>query len=325
MKLIDWVKSSPSRKVIPLAGYPGIKLTGSSVRETLENPELQVRSLKVLFDRIQPDGILPIMDLTVEAQALGVKIQMPDQEAPSVVDHPLKSPSDLQSLTVPDPIKSGRMPVYLRVAELLKAILPDVARGCYAIGPFTLAGEMVGVEPLSFLLYENPEFARAAIEFSAQVTTAYLKAQLGSGATFGVILEPTAVILSPKMFNDFCLPALKIITQSIPQPIVLHICGDTEHLLEGMKNTGAQGLSLDSPVDLPAAAKKLPSDLVLIGNLHPVEVMVELSQGEVREKTRSLLSAMSGFPNFILSSGCDLPPETPIENIHALVQIARSI
>ena len=325
MRLIDWVKKTPARKVIPLAGYPGVKLGSGMIRENLEDPEHQARSLKSLFDRIEPDGVLPIMDLTVEAQALGVKIQMPDQEAPSVIDHPLRSPSDLESLIVPDPKKSGRMPIYLRVAELLKAILPDAARGCYAIGPFTLPGEMAGVEPLSFLLYENPEFARAAIEFSAQVTAAYLKAQLGAGATFGVILEPTAVILSPKMFNDFCLPVLKKIIQSIPQPIVLHICGDTDHLLEGMKNTGAQGLSLDSPVDLPAVARKLPPDLVLIGNLHPVEVMVELSAGEVREKARLLLSAMSGFPNFILSSGCDLPPETPIENIQALVQAARSI
>ena len=323
MKLIDWVRKTPGRKVIPLSGYPGVKLTGKSIRENLEDPELQVRSLQALFDRTRPDGVLPIMDLTVEAQALGVKIQMPDQEAPSVIDHPLKNLSDLESLTVPDPQKSGRMPGYLRVAELLRVSLPRAARGCYAIGPFTLAGEMAGVEPLSFLLYENPEFARAAIDFSSRVTAVYLKAQLQAGATFGVILEPTAVILSPKMFNEFCLPALKRITQAIPQPIVLHICGDTGHLLEGMKNTGAQGLSLDSPVDLPAAAKKLPSDLVLIGNLHPVEVMVELSEGAVREKARSLLSAMSGFPNFILSSGCDLPPETPIENIQAMVQEAR--
>jgi uroporphyrinogen decarboxylase len=105
---------------------------------------------------------------------------------------------------------------------------------------------------------------------------------------------------------------------------VLHICGNTTHLIPGMARTGAQGASLDSPVDFAAAAQKIPPDLVLIGNVDPVGVMLEGNPEKVKDAAASLLKKMAGKRNFILSSGCDLPRDTPHENIDALIKAAKT-
>jgi uroporphyrinogen-III decarboxylase len=91
-----------------------------------------------------------------------------------------------------------------------------------------------------------------------------------------------------------------------------------------MTQTGAHGLSLDSVVSFPDIATQVPPEIALIGNLAPVDVIMQGSQQDVINATRRLLDAMEPYPNFILSSGCDLPLETPLDNIRSLVQVAKS-
>ena len=105
--------------------------------------------------------------------------------------------------------------------------------------------------------------------------------------------------------------------------MILHICGDTSHLVKNMCATGAQGLSLDSPVDLARAAREVDPDVVLIGNIDPVGVMVQETPEGVRRAVRALLDSMEPYENFILSTGCDLPYETPFENIDAFMKEGR--
>jgi uroporphyrinogen decarboxylase len=264
-----------------------------------------------------------MMDLTVECEALGIPIEMPLDAPPSVSRQPILNSSDLEGLEIPDPPVSGRMPVFLEVVRYLKHGFPELLVGAYGIGPFTLAGELAGVESLSLLLYQDPGLARRILGFSARVSETYLKAQLEAGAGMLVILEPSAVLLSPRLFQDFCLPLLRKIIATLAGPVILHICGDTDHLLPAMAATGAQGLSLDARVDLLEAVRVVPPETVLVGNLHPVEVMVELAPRQVEEKTQDLLRRMQGIENFILSSGCDLPAETPIANIQAMIAACR--
>jgi uroporphyrinogen decarboxylase len=100
---------------------------------------------------------------------------------------------------------------------------------------------------------------------------------------------------------------------------VLHVCGNTSNLAEEMAATGVQGISLDAMVDLAAVAKRVPRDCVVMGNIDPVRVMVNQSPEGVRQAVRDLCEKMSAYENFILATACDLPPETPLENIVAFV------
>jgi len=308
--------------VIPLLGAPGVKLSNTTLKENLTDEDIQLRTIKLLAEKFHPDGIFPFMDLTVEAEALGLDINFSENENPAVRDHSIKTEEDLESVRLRYRGISGRMPLFIKVVEGLSKDL-SIIKGAYTIGPFTLAGELMGVGELSMNVILNPDLAHKFIEFTTSVIKDYAEALLDAGADIIAVLEPSAVMLSPKQFEEFSGRYFSRLVRELKVPLILHICGDTTHLLEKMSETGAVGLSLDSLVDLKEASRVVPGSIALIGNLDPVGVFLRSTPEEVAIATRNLLEKMRGVNNFILSSGCDLPIDTPLENIEAFMRVGR--
>lgn len=307
------------RPVAPLAGFPAVRLNQTSIKANLTNPELQAKSLMELYRRVRPDILLAMMDLTVEAEAMGAPIRMPEDDNPAVAAHLVKSAADLGGLEIPNS-PSGRMNVFIETLRLLKkAEAPTV--GAYVIGPFTLASEFVGAENAALMTITEPGTVKALLEPAVQVITMYAKSQIDAGADLIVILEPDAMYLSAEKFRAFSAPYVGRIIKSLSAPVVLHICGDTSHLHKDMAATGAAGLSLDADVDLAKARGCVPPEIVIIGNVSP-NLMLEGDANEISAACAKLLKAMKPYSNFILSSGCDLPVDTPIDNIVAMVSSA---
>ncbi len=320
MSLYDTVVNSSRRLAVPLMGSVGSRLTGQKLDDCLHDSAKHLNCLQALAETFSPDALFPIMDLTLEAEALGLTIAFAGDEAPSVAVHPVKSIEDLRLLRVPDPGEAGRLPIWLDVVAGMRE-LTDAAVACYVIGPFTLAAELVGAEDMAVATIQDSEFASEAIAFSCDVICRYAGA-LGERADIVTILEPSAVMLSPSTFGSFVGAALRTLTGVIKSngaSPVLHICGDSTHLLQEMANSGAEGFSLDSPVDLHKAASVVHSDQVLIGNVDPVGMMLEGDETAVGASCAALLDRMQSVPNFILASGCDLPADTPRGNISKLI------
>jgi len=308
--------------VIPLLDAPGIQLSNTTLRENLTDWAVQFNTIRILIDKFQPDGIFPFMDLTVEAEALGLEINFPENENPSVRNHSLKTEEDLRVLKLRYKGISGRMPVFIKAVENIAKNF-HIIKGAYAIGPFTLAGELMGVSELCMKVILNSELVHSFIEFSTYVIKDYVKALLDAGAETVAILEPSAVMLSPAQFEEFSGRYFSYLAEDLKAPLILHICGNSTHLLKKMSNIGAFGLSLDSPVNLREASNIIPNSVVLIGNLDPVGIFLQSTPEQVAKATMDLLGQMEGIKNFILSSGCDLPAVTPLENIEAFVKAGR--
>jgi len=99
----------------PLIGLPGVRLTNTKVSENYEDADIQFRSLKALHDKYRPNFMFNMMDLSLEAESLGLKILKPDDAPYTVVEHPIKNEHDLGKLDIPDPKKNGRMPIASKV------------------------------------------------------------------------------------------------------------------------------------------------------------------------------------------------------------------
>jgi len=285
--------------VIPLLGAPGITLSNTNLKENLINPEMQYKSLSMLIDKFCPDGIFPMMDLTVEVESLGLKLDFPQNNNPSVAEHPIKNEEDLKILKNKWQGIAGRMKVFIDVMEKI-AKKYSIIKGGYVIGPFTMAGELMGSTDISIGVMLNPKFILEVLDFSVQIISEYAHALFDAGADMVVVLEPLAVLLSPKQYNKFSLsPFKKLVSNLNNKSLILHICGDTNHLIKPMLDSGVIGLSLDSIMNLQS------------------------TPDEVAESTRSLKDNMKDVDNFILSSGCDIPLDTPLENIEAFMKAAR--
>jgi uroporphyrinogen decarboxylase len=320
VRLIDAVGRGAGTPVIPLAGYPGIAATGHAVEDVLTRAVAHLASLLFLEERYHPQCLFHVMDLTVEAEAVGLPIRFEGASPPSVVEHPVRTAGQVSSLRLPEPASRGRMPLFLEVVSELSPRVRGFV-GAYCVGPFTLAAELCGAEELAVRTITDPGFATDLVRFTTEVSSVYAQALAAVGAGVVTVLEPTAVILSPAGFEALCVQPLVAVADAVRRGgacPVLHICGDTRHLIGLMAATGMDGLSLDHPVDLEDVLASVPPDMLVLGNVNPVGVMVEGSPEDVRRTARSLVRRLGTHGNFVLSSGCDLPIETPLENLDAL-------
>ncbi|MGQ9622234.1 MAG: uroporphyrinogen decarboxylase family protein [Candidatus Caldatribacteriaceae bacterium] len=309
------------RPVVPLLGYPGLRLTGTNIKQNQFNHLVQFRSLSRLYDRFHPDAMFFLMDLSVEASALGLPVRFPLKDTPSVEEHPVKNLNDLDTFQKIDILGDGRVIVYLETLRHLRAALPCPV-GAYVIGPLTLAGLLVGANELAMRSVLDTTFFQGVLEFSKGVVHTYAKALKEAGADTIMVLEPTAVIFGPKTFRQNLAPLYRELVGILDDvEVILHVCGDTTHLVPEMSRCGVAGLSLDSSVDLRKAAEKA-NGLILMGNVSPVMMLFEEPK-EVYSATHGLLEAMNGYPYFVLSTGCDLPHDVPFENIDAFFQAGR--
>ncbi len=320
--LVDAARERAKPLVVPLMGYPGAALTQTSLRDNLFRSELHARSILALYERHQPDLVFPMMDLAVEAGALGLHVEFPENESPTVTEHPVRQTADLKRFEAIDVLMDKRLISFLETLSHLRKQL-DTPVAAYVTGPFTLAGLLMGATQIAEATIENPTLTVAVLELATRVIKDYALASVDAGAQLVVYLEPTAVMLSPSFFQTFSGSFVAQIEEVLDVPGVLHICGDTTHLIPHIIKTGVQGLSLDSLVKFADARKAVPSEIVLIGNIDPVSIMAQGSEMQVRSAVRSLLDDMHGDASFVLSTGCDLPLETPQRNIRTFMEEGR--
>jgi uroporphyrinogen decarboxylase len=181
---------------------------------------------------------------------------------------------------------------------------------------------LAGAEALTIDTIIDPDFCKRLLEFSTDVIIPYVKAQKDAGADAVMLLEPTAALLSPDMFMEFVNPYIDAIAREVDISLILHVCGNTTHLVDSMCKADICGLSLDSMVDLVAISKDMPQGMALSGNVSPVETMLDGTPEQVYSDTYSLMESMEGFSDFVLGTGCDLPTKTPIENIASFFKAA---
>jgi len=319
MKIENAGKGVP---VIPLMGFPGIQLSNTTIKENLENAEIQYESLKQLYKKFQPDGMFIMMDLTIEAEALGLETLKPKNSSFTIVDHPIKSKEDLEKLKLPDINKATRMPLMQDVVKKLNKNL-ECDTLAYVTGPFTLTGLLQGASAAMKNVLKKPELVKEILEFSTKVIKAYGNSLINAGVDMICILEPTATGLSPQQFMNFSGKYIKILEKEWEVPVILHICGDTTMLIEKMVEINCAGISLDYMVDLKEADQKIPEDIMIIGNVDPVNVIAYGERNKVKETVNKLLKDMNNRENFILSTGCDLPPDTDLDNIKYMIDLAK--
>ncbi|QRN85279.1 hypothetical protein JR334_10050 [Clostridia bacterium] len=199
----------------------------------------------------------------------------------------------------------------------LKARNPHLYVGGGCFGPFTLVGTMLGVENVCMSCIKSPAYVEELLHIAKSFIMDIAKACQENGADFFWIAEPTAVLLSPAMYKRFSGNYIKEIYSCISIPGFLHVCGDTTPHTKELVNTGAKCLSLDSVVDFRDMAHIVPSDIVLMGNVSPINMKL-LDQEKIVEEVASLNRDMKNYYNFVMSSGCLIPEETAEENIKAL-------
>jgi uroporphyrinogen decarboxylase len=317
------------RLVVPLVGFPGINMTGCTIKLAQQNYGEHFRVMKAIAETYEPDIIFPLMDLAVEANALGRYTLFPQEESATVV----RTEFSLEELTQIAQVNIAfdtRLIGYVETMKLMRIGLPDsVLKGAYVTGPYTLAALMMGADEAAMATVLRADELHAVCEFTTERIQEYVRLLIAAGAQVICVLEPSAVMLGPEQFATFSAGYVRYIIESCKYAgvaTIYHTCGNTMHLVDKMVEAGVHAISLDSQdagVDLPAVAKRLSSDAVIMGNVNPTGTILKGKPQDVEEEVHDLLERMAAYPSFVLSTGCDLPQETPLENIHAFMRAGR--
>ena len=150
--------------------------------------------------------------------------------------------------------------------------------------------------------------------------TAEARVIIASGADGICIAAPGAGLITPGLIAEFSTPYVNEICEAVEDDefmVLYHNCGNVEPLLDNLNLVKATAYSFGNAVDLSKTLEALPADKLVFGNIDPAGVIRHGSPQAIREQTLSLLSACGRYPNFVIASGCDIPPMTPLENIQA--------
>lgn len=323
-KPYDRIRSGPN------IGDHAANLIGVKVSELSFSVEKFLLGQIVANEKYAIEGTVVGPGLGGIAEALGSKLIFPDHGAPYVTDYAIKSFSDLDKISLPDPQKSGRFPFILQTAEALADKLgKEIPVSVGIPGPFTTAGNLRGVVNFLRDLRKNPEFAHRILRIVTDTTVAFIKEVAKLDVSIEID-EPTASgsLISQDMFAKFTLPYLKEVIDAIissgKSAPSLHICGNTKKIWTLMADAGAGALSLDETIDLEEAKRVVGDRVILVGNVKPTATMfLGTPQDVEREAKECLRKAYDSPKGYILALGCGLPIDTPPENILALRSAAR--
>lgn len=329
MNTSDWIKAvfdSPRRLAVPIMTHPGIESIGKTISEAVSDGEIQFRAIEAIQEKYSPDAATMIMDLTVEAEAFGAKINLSEYEIPAVAERLVYDQDTIGRLRVPS-LESARVPQYLKAARLAAENIIDkpVFAGC--IGPFSLAGRLFGLTEIMTSIFIEPEIIRLLLEKCSTFLLLYVKEMKRIGTNGILMAEPAAGLLSAEACDEFSSAYIKRIVAEVQDRdflFILHNCGNPGHVTQSMISTGAGGLHFGNRINLVEALKEVPEDILVFGNLDPVSVFRSGTPEHVFDATTKLFGEAAGHRNFIISSGCDTPPCSPSENVEAFFRAVRT-
>lgn len=322
---INRIIENEQRVAAPIMTHPGIEKIGKKVFDAVTDGQIHYEAIKAVSDAYPSATCTVIMDLTVEAEAFGAQINMPEDEVPSVIGRLVSDAASVEALKVPD-LSAGRIQEYLKANRLAVNNIKDkwVFAGC--IGPYSLAGRLYDMSEIMVAIYIEPDTIHQLLEKCTQFIIAYCQELKKTGTTGVIMAEPAAGLLSNEDCAEYSTRYVKQIVEAVQDDhfsIVLHNCGNKGQCTETMIESGAAALHFGNAINMIETLEKCPSDIIVMGNLDPVNLFKTATPEKVKEATLELLRKTGQYKNFILSSGCDIPPHTPEANIQAFYEALK--
>ena len=318
----QWIASLPtSKKAMPILSFPCISLLGITVRELISDSDLQAKGMKAVADRTDALASVSFMDLSVEAECFGATVSVSDDEVPTVKGRLINDMDEAEALEVPA-IGSGRTQIYIGAIEKACKQITDRPVLAGMIGPYSLAARLFDVSEIMIDCYDDPDMVHTVLEKVTEFLINYANAYKAAGANGIVMAEPVAGLLSPDLEEEFSSPYVKKIVDAVQDDnfvVIYHNCGDNvPKMLESIMTTGCAAYHFGNAMDMEKdIIPQVSSDTVVMGNIDPAGTLRMGTTEKVRTETMELLERCSKYPNFVLSSGCDIPPMTPWDNIDA--------
>lgn len=330
MNMYKWIGkiiNEEETKTMPILSFPSVQLLFVTVRELVSDSNLQALGMKMLADKYDTCAAVSFMDLSVEAEAFGAKTVYAADEVPTIIGSIISKESDADSILIPS-IGHGRTGICIEGVRKALKLISDrpVFAGC--IGPFSLAGRLMNVNEVMMYCYEEPQMVHKVLRKATDFLIEYILEYKKIGSHGIIMAEPLAGILSPELMKEFSTKYVKEIVEKTQDQnfiVIYHNCGsDVDRLTDPIIETGCLAFHFGDAVNMKEMLSKIPSDRLVMGNISPSKIFRNGTPNVVRIATIRLLENCRGYQNYVISSGCDIPPLTEFDNIDAFFETVKS-
>ena len=317
MRLYAYFSKFERVPTVPILGYNALKPVDLKALECLLDPEKHLSLVKFLQNKLKIDAALPLLDLTVEAQSMGAKVVFADYDAPKIE-------GAIGMDNVGQDKSENRMLAMIKTAEKMEDEISNIPTGFYVTGPFTAAGQIIGIGNLVKNMIRSPDAVLSLLERVTATCFSYAKELEDAGIDFLVIADPSSSLISAEQFKKFSQPYLRRITSGLKLDSVLHVCGRSSHLIRDMPDAGVEAVSIDHNVPLKKAVQEVPNNILVLGNYPPSNLVFE-DVSTIRKNVYRMLMDVKASRNVVSSTGCDIPSNVPMRNVEAFVEASKEI
>jgi MtaA/CmuA family methyltransferase len=274
------------------------------------------------------DYVNTMSDPAREATDCGATFEYFDNQPVAIVEDQalLADKSKLATLKIPDPLSGGRMTNGIKALALFKekAGREKIIEG-WVEGPIAEAADLRGINTLMTDFFDDPAFVRDLFAFVVEMEMRFAREQVKAGADIIGVGDAAASLVGPQIYDEFVWPFEKKLVDGIHAlgaKVRLHICGNTRRILDGIGRLGCEIVDLDSLAPLNEARQKMGASQVLLGNVNPVTVV---RNGTPESVTSAIAEChRQAGARYIVGAGCEVPRDTPPENLRAMCEYARA-
>jgi uroporphyrinogen decarboxylase len=307
---------------VPFVGCHGGKLIGERSDYYLKSADLMVRGISEAIHRYNPDGIPVAFDLQIEAEAMGCELKWSETTPPAVISHPLTNGFKLTDLKIPTS-SDGRIGTVMKVARQVKDKFNQMALYGLVTGPFTLGLHLLGTD-IFIKMMEDPVKVHDLMDFTSAVCKQMSDYYMEAGCDIIAVVDPMTSQIDPVSFQEFVSGHVMPVFEHIRDHNRLSsffVCGHAQQNIEAMCQCHPDNISIDENIPLDYVkemAKKY--DISYGGNLKLTMVLLYGTREKVMKEAMECMD-IGNNRGFILSPGCDLPMDTPVENLEAIAQL----
>lgn len=329
MNMYSWMEQvihTEKKKPLPILTYPSVQYILRTVREVMKDANHLALGMRLIADKYDMPASFGYMDLSVEAEAFGAYAAYPADEIPTIIGKLISDEASADHLQMPAR-GAGRTGIYMETIKKALMLIHDRPVFAQCIGPFSLAGRLMNVNDIMLACYESPALVHKVLRKVTDFLKLYALEFKNAGAHGIVLAEPLAGLLSPALMGEFSTEYVREIVDSVQDKhflVIYHNCGSSvSKQIDEITNTGCFAYHFGESVDMRAILEKLPRNYLVMGNISPSKVFNSNSTEHVRIETLKLLRSCAKYNNFILSSGCDIPPNVDLDNIDIFFQTSE--
>lgn len=323
MNMKQWVAdvlASEKKKALPVLSFPSIQKMGITVAKLINDSDKQAEGMKIIADSFPTAASVSLMDLSLEAEAFGSEIRVSDDEVPTVIGSIVSTEEEAEALKVPE-IGAGRTQIYIDAIEKACKLITDRPVLAGVIGPFSLAGRLLDVSEALIYCYDEPDMVHLVLEKATEFLINYCKEYKKAGANGIVMAEPLAGLLSPALADEFSADYVKQIVDAVQDDefiVVYHNCGNsTIKTIDTIVTNDCPMYHFGNAIDMEEMMSHIPENLIAMGNVDPAGEFRNGTPESIYARTKEVMEKCCKYKNFVISSGCDIPPMSPWENISA--------